>query len=211
MSMAQQEAAQATAEEDQGTRILDAAWSVFMEIGYEGASTAEIARRARVSKRDLYARFGSKQGIIAALVGTRVARMQAPLRQSDCGTRDELTATLRGFGATLLREVSRPGVLALYRLAISEAGRDSGVAAVLDHAGRSTNRAALARLLAAAQRRRLLGTGKPDVMAARFLALLWEDLLPRLLLGVATAPTAEGAARRARDATDALLQLYPVD
>ena len=209
--MARPAAAQPAAEEDQCSRIMDAAWSVFMEIGYEGANTAEIARRARVSKRDLYARFGNKQGIIAALVSTRVARMQAPLRHSDCRTRDELTATLRGFGATLLREVSRPGVLALYRLAISAAGRDSSVAKVLDDAGRSANRAALARLLAAAQRRRLLGTGKPDVMAARFLALLWEDLLPRLLLGVATAPTPEGAARQAREATDALLQLYPAD
>src|SRR5579872_5966383 len=48
--------------------ILGAAFSVLMERGYAGASTLEIARRARVSKRELYAAFGSKEGILAALM-----------------------------------------------------------------------------------------------------------------------------------------------
>ncbi|HEY4834688.1 MAG TPA: TetR family transcriptional regulator, partial [Bradyrhizobium sp.] len=36
------------------TRILDAAFSAFMESGYAETSTLEIATRARVSKRELY-------------------------------------------------------------------------------------------------------------------------------------------------------------
>ena len=196
-------------EEDQRGRILDAAWSVFMELGYSGASTAEIARRARVSKRDLYARFGSKQGIIAALVSTRVARMQAPLRRADCVTRAALATTLHGFGTAVLREVSRPGVLALYRLAIGEAESDSAIGGVLDRAGRGANRASLADLLADAQRRGVLGGGDPDAMAACFLALLWGDLFTRLLLGVASPPSPAEAQRRVRDATATLLRLHP--
>jgi AcrR family transcriptional regulator len=196
-------------EEDQRGRILDAAWSVFMELGYGGASTAEIARRARVSKRDLYARFGSKQGIIAALVSTRVARMQAPLRRADCATRAVLANTLHGFGAAVLHEASRPGVLALYRLAIGEAETDTAIGAVLDDAGRATNRTSLANLLADAQRRGLLGSGDPGAMATCFLALLWGDLFIRLLLGVARPPSPAEAERRARDATATLLRLHP--
>jgi AcrR family transcriptional regulator len=196
-------------EEDQRGRILDAAWSVFMELGYGGASTAEIARRARVSKRDLYARFGSKQGIIAALVSTRVARMQAPLRHADSTTRAGLAATLHGFGAAVLHEVGRPGVLALYRLAIGEAESDTAIGAVLDNAGRGANRASLANLLADAQRRGLLGGGDPDAMAACFLALLWGDLFTRLLLGVSRPPSPTEAQRRARNATAMLLRLHP--
>jgi len=42
-------------------RIIEAAFAVLMERGYAGASTIEIATRAKVSKRDLYALFGSKQ------------------------------------------------------------------------------------------------------------------------------------------------------
>ena len=48
--------------------ILIAAVSVLMEKGYARASTLEIATRARVSKRELYAEFGSKRGILEALI-----------------------------------------------------------------------------------------------------------------------------------------------
>jgi AcrR family transcriptional regulator len=40
-------------------RILRAAFLAFMEDGYAGTSTLDIATRAKVSKRDLYANFGS--------------------------------------------------------------------------------------------------------------------------------------------------------
>ncbi len=48
--------------------ILAAAYDVLMEQGYARAGTLEIATRARVSKRELYAEFGSKRGILEALV-----------------------------------------------------------------------------------------------------------------------------------------------
>ena len=48
--------------------ILIAAVGVLMEKGYARASTLEIATRARVSKRELYAEFGSKRGILEALI-----------------------------------------------------------------------------------------------------------------------------------------------
>src|SRR2546429_5911023 len=47
-------------------RILEAAFSTFMERGYAETSTLEIATRARVSKRELYALVGSKQGVLMA-------------------------------------------------------------------------------------------------------------------------------------------------
>src|SRR6516164_9323661 len=42
-------------------RILRAAFEAFTEDGYADTSTLEIARRAKISKRDLYANFSSKQ------------------------------------------------------------------------------------------------------------------------------------------------------
>src|SRR5215467_7649224 len=42
-------------------RILTAAFEVFQERGYAATSTLEIATRARVSKRELYALVGNKQ------------------------------------------------------------------------------------------------------------------------------------------------------
>jgi AcrR family transcriptional regulator len=48
-------------------RVLGAAFSAFQEFGYAGASTIEIATRAKVSKRELYRLFGNKRAIGAAL------------------------------------------------------------------------------------------------------------------------------------------------
>src|SRR5579883_2135565 len=100
--------------------ILIAAVGVLMEKGYARASTLEIARRARVSKRELYAEFGSKRGILEALVATGAARMQMPLDGAAITDRDSLVDALVRYGSTALKALSTPHVLAINRLAIAE-------------------------------------------------------------------------------------------
>src|SRR3984885_12862182 len=55
-------------------RILDAAFAAFMKHGYAATSTLEIATRARVSKRELYATVGNKQEMLIACISQRAAR-----------------------------------------------------------------------------------------------------------------------------------------
>ena len=190
-------------------RILGAAFALFVQRGYAGASTLEIATRAKVSKRDLYSLFGSKQAMLSACIAERAARIRVPLHLPPPRSRAALTATLLAFGTTLIGEMSRPEVLATYRLAILEAERTPDVARTLDLEGRVGTMAALADLLRAAQVAGLLGPGDPRAMAEQFTALLWGGLLVRLLLKVAEQPDAREAERRARAATDALLRLHP--
>src|SRR4030081_3695299 len=59
-------------------RILDAAFAAFMEGGYAETSTLEIATRARVSKRELYALVGSKKKMLVACIRKRPKRLQVP-------------------------------------------------------------------------------------------------------------------------------------
>ena len=49
-------------------RILSAASDVFLATGFEKTSTAEIARLAKVSKRELYSHFADKRDLLAAFV-----------------------------------------------------------------------------------------------------------------------------------------------
>lgn len=190
-------------------RIIDATFHVLMEKGYAGASTREIARRARVSKRDLYALFESKEGILAAMIRGRAQRMRQPLALPDVADRAALAEVLRQFGVSLLREGSNPAVTAIMRLAVAEAERAPDLARRLDEEGRRPTRAALAALLTLAQARRLVGDGDPEAMAGEFLALLWGDLPMRLLLRLAEPPSAEAIDRRAGDAVAAFLALHP--
>jgi hypothetical protein len=121
-----------------------------------------------------------------------------------------MVTALTNFGATLLREASRPEVLAVYRLAIAEAERSPDIASTLDKLGRAATREALGRMLANAQEAGLLGRGKPREMADDFTTMLWRGgLLTRLLLRLTPSPSAAECERHASAATEALLRLHP--
>jgi len=188
-------------------RVLGAAFSAFQELGYAGASTIEIATRAKVSKRELYRLFGNERAMLTACIIKRARRMRLPLDLPASRDHQALAKTLTTFGMTILREVCNPSVLAVYRLAIAES--DPEIAHVLDNAGREANHAAFVELLTKAQASGPFGAGEPKKMAARFFALLWGDLLVRLLLRVTDAPTLKEMERMAGAATEALLRLFP--
>jgi AcrR family transcriptional regulator len=189
-------------------RILDAAFSAFMERGYAETSTLEIATRAHVSKRELYAVVGNKQEMLAACISERAKRLHVPADLPVPRDRETLARTLVGFGALLLREVSDPTVIGVFRLAIAEAARAPEVARALDSLGRDASRTALREILAQATMDGLL-IGQPVELAEQFAGLLWGDLMVSLLLRVADRPTPQETMRRARGATDAFLQLHP--
>jgi len=189
-------------------RILDAAFSAFMRLGYSGASTSQIARLARVSKRDLYAHFGSKQAMLAGCVAERAEHMRRPLALPPPADRDGLRESLLHFGTAILRELGRPEVLATYRLAIVEAENALDVAVTLDRHGREANREALTGLLTVSRERGLL-TGEPGEIADLFLAVLLSGgILVRMLMRLATPPSEEEALRRAETATHCLFRVH---
>ena len=67
-------AAQAEALPD---RLLDAAFGHFTEVGYEGATMDQIAKRAGASTKTLYSRYGNKAEILEAVVMRNVERTVA--------------------------------------------------------------------------------------------------------------------------------------
>src|SRR6201997_1761898 len=190
-------------------RILSAAFAAFMKGGYAAASMLEIASRARVSKRELYALVGNKQEMLIACISARAKRFSVPANLPVLRDRETLAQVLASFGTKLVREISDPTVIAVFRLAISEVVQAPEVARVLNSIGRETTRAALRKIMAGAQASGLL-TGRPAELARQFAGLLWRDLQVNLLLGVAERPNPREIAGRARDATAAFLQLHPL-
>jgi AcrR family transcriptional regulator len=188
--------------------ILEAAYHVLVERGYAGASTLEIATRARVSKRERYAEFGSKSGILRALIAATAARMQLPLATAEIHGRDDLAAALVHYGATALGELTSPHVLAINRLAVAEAGRSTELGGILEDTGREPNRKALIDLLARARAAGVLGPGEPGAIAGEYFSLLMGDLMYRLLLGVVPRPGLKEIGKRAQAATRLILALH---
>ena len=189
-------------------RILEAAFAAFIERGYGATSTLEIATRARVSKRELYAQVGNKQEMLVACIRKRAQRFAVPTDLPLVRDRETLKHVLASFGTKLVREVSDPTVIGVFRLAIAEANQAPEVAQALDSIGREASRAALGKIIAQAQESGLL-TGSPAELAEQFNGLLWRDLLVSLLLGVKKRPNPREIAERSRGATAAFLQLHP--
>jgi AcrR family transcriptional regulator len=190
-------------------RILEAAFAAFMKSGYATASTLEIATRARVSKRELYALVGNKQEMLIACISERAKRLDVPAGLPVLRDREILKQVLASFGTKFVREVSDPAVIAVFRLAIAEAVQAPEVARALNSIGREASRAALRKIMAEALASGLLA-GRPAELAEQFGGLLWRDLLVSLLLGVAERPNPREIAVRARDAAAAFLQLHPL-
>jgi len=190
-------------------RILEAAFAVFMKRGYAAASMLEIATGARVSKRELYALIGNKQEMLVACISERAKRFEVPADLPVLRDRETLAQVLASFGTKLVREVSDPTVIAVFRLAISELTHAPEVAHALDSIARERSRATLRKIMAGAQASGLL-SGRPAELAKQFAGLLWRDLQVSLLLGVAERPSPREVAGRARDAAAAFLRLHPV-
>ena len=188
-------------------RILEAAFAAFMKNGYAMTSTLEIATRARVSKRELYALVGNKQEMLISCISERAKRLGVPADLPAVRDRETLAQVLASFGTKLVREVSDPTVIAVFRLAIAEAVHAPEVARALNSIGREASRAGLRKIMAEAQASGLV-TGRPAALAEQFAGLLWRDLMVSLLLGVAERPNSHEIAERARDASAAFLQLH---
>ena len=189
-------------------RILEAAFAVFTKGGYSAASTAEIATRARVSKRELYALVGNKQEMLIACITKRAKRWHLPAELPVLRDRKTLEHVLVSFGTHLVHEISDPTVIAAFRLAIAETSHAPEVAKTLDSIGRETGRVALRSIMGQAKKSGLL-KGDPAELANLFAALLLGDLMVSLLLGVAKRPSAPEIAKRAENAATAFLQLCP--
>lgn len=79
-------------EPDRRTRILDAAESAVAELGFAGASLRDIVLKARVNLATVYYYFGSKHGLMEAVLKRRFG----PLRQEHLALLRQLEAGAHG-------------------------------------------------------------------------------------------------------------------
>jgi transcriptional repressor AefR-like protein len=122
-------------------------------------------------------------------------------------TPDALATLLVEFGVSILKTVCHPEVLTVFRLAIAESDRAPEIARTLNSHGREANQKALTGLVRKAQARGLVRAGAPRALAARYLAVLWGDLMIGLLMRVREAPNEREIEVRARAATETLMAL----
>ncbi len=103
-------------------QVTQAAEALFLAHGYGAVSMDQIAKTAGVSKATLYAYFPSKDVLFATIVSDK--GLDNPLGE-DLFAADvvDLRASLEAIGHRMLRFMLRDRTLAIYRIALAEAGR----------------------------------------------------------------------------------------
>lgn len=148
-------------------QILTGASAVFAEHGYEGASMSAIARQAAVSKGTLYNYFANKADLFAAFVEQccreKLPVALAPVRE-DSPPREILTAVARA----MVRLITQPDSLMLYRIIVSEAPRFPQLGAVFWENGSRVAIATLANWIREQEANGTLKTDDPVFAAEQF-------------------------------------------
>jgi AcrR family transcriptional regulator len=117
--------------------LLDAAESVFVELGYSAASMDDIARKAGMSKKTLYRIFNDKESLFAAVVDARRAVLAAMIAEIDTTGSQAADKVLRSWLGKVAGFALAPRQVALHRLVIAEAQRAPELARAFYQAGSS--------------------------------------------------------------------------
>ncbi len=153
-------------------------------------TTAAIAREAKVSKRAIYELFDTKEALLAAVIRRSIGGMTEVLRLSPPQDRAGFYEALRAFGATFLSFILHKERIALYRMAISEAGHGTGtLGSTLMAEGLGGVVQQVEAFFAAAEERGLLSRMGAIPLSGVFLAVLIGSSQMRLLLGAVDSVT----------------------
>jgi len=150
--------------------IMDAARTVFLRKGYDGASMDEVAALAAVSKQTVYKHFADKKRLFTAIITGDISAtetlthgMVAALPDSE-----DIEKDLRQFARRHITDVTQPHLIQLRRIIIAEAERFPELAQTWYASGPERAHATLADQFHALARRGLLRVDDPLLAAQHF-------------------------------------------
>ncbi|MDR3742579.1 MAG: TetR/AcrR family transcriptional regulator [Terracidiphilus sp.] len=186
-------------------RILDVTARVFLERGYERASTAEIARRAHTSKQTLYGLFPSKAELFVAVISAHTEDLFArhvEYIESGAPPHEALT----DMGQRLLKLFTAPKFLKLYRILVAEAPNFPDLARLLWTTCMVRGRELLAEYLRTCR----VGGPRYERSASQFISFILGDYVINHMLNPDLVLSDSALRIRVRDAVNDFLLLHPV-
>lgn len=182
---------------DVDRRILDAAASLFLRLGFDATSCEQVVAQAGAGKASLYARYANKEALFAAVVRDYVEHSLAPA--GDVSLDPPLNVRLKAVGYSILTHSLQPDVVALMRVVLATAHRMPDLARLADQIGRDRAVGRVAATIVG----RAAGADAIDralPVANMFIDLIFVPMQMRALLGDDPAALALGADRRIVDA-----------
>jgi AcrR family transcriptional regulator len=190
--------------------IIEGARRVFQAEGFDGASMAQIAQAAGVSKGTLYVYFANKEALFEALVVQDRQRAAEALFQVDEDETDP-SVLLTHLGLSFLTIMVKPQHIALIRMVMGASEKFPRVGRVFYEMGPCSG---LARLTAVLERLEAAGRlsldGDAELAAAQFFALAQGKLVKPQLFGQEESPTEDEIRRTVDSAVRVFLKAYGV-
>ncbi len=190
--------------------LLSAAFDVFTEKGFRGATMLEVAARAQASKVTLDRRFESKESLLCSLLAWGCRRDMLEPEEIERLSAGDPVEMLNTYALTVLTMMMRPEALALYRIVVAEGGRLPEVGRIFDSFTREPS-IEMMRVIG----ERLVATGVCAIenhgeFADDFIGLLRGDFFQKAVIGAGRLPRRAAIEAHARRATARLLKAYAV-
>ncbi len=167
--------------------ILQAAVEVFLERGYADATVDAVVDKAGGSKATVYAMFGNKEGLFAAVAADCAERFAASI--GAVPVCESLETSLRRIARAYLDIVLHPTKLAMFRMISGDCGRLPEVGDVFYRLGPEAATRAVGKFLRDCAARHGGELADADALAGYFLGALRGSLFNRVLLNPTRAPT----------------------
>ncbi|MGI5499899.1 TetR/AcrR family transcriptional regulator [Lentzea sp. CA-135723] len=192
--------------EQKRAAIVDAATTLFLESGYDKTSLARIADAAGVSKATLFKQFPTKAELFDAIVTDYWRTEEGALTPQPGDPRRGLTALGRRYVALL----TRPGMVALFRIVIAEAPRFPELGQTQFKLGKQPFFDAVRDYLELEHDEGTLDVADPVLAATQFLGMISNFAFwPRMLL-MNWSPTEKAMAHAVDEAVHTLLARHEV-
>lgn len=185
--------------------ILGAAFQVFVDKGFHGATMLDIATRARASKKTLYARFNDKAALFRALIAWGIRQNLPEAIPADDGNPER---ALERHARTVLSAMFRPESLGLVRIVSAEAVRFPEIGRVFDEMVRKSSVAILDALADRLTKSKRVSIRDKSRFGEDFIALVRGDIYFRVLTGAVAVPSEAEIRRQAAHALRILLAAY---
>jgi AcrR family transcriptional regulator len=152
-------------------KILDTAAALFFSEGYGAASIDEIARRAQIAKRTLYARYENKAALFSAVVHRIIQRMRPqPQATEDLFHGSSITDSLHHIAKVMLHAALSPEAVAMYRMVLAEATRFPELALIMNEHG--ARQEAIRRIAELLHRDAKISPPQADFAAEQFIVMV---------------------------------------
>jgi TetR/AcrR family transcriptional regulator, mexJK operon transcriptional repressor len=196
-------------DDDRVSELLDVAAEVFIEHGFEGASTNEIARRGNCSKTTLYARYPTKEKLFLAVLERRMELILSDFTTT-LQPEPPIEQTLKEYCFRLMQLVLSENQRGMVRVVSMESSKFPDLAKRFYELGPGRGVAILASYMEEQIKRERLIKENPQIMAEHLMSLITGGYVRWTMLGLPDNIGLKEKKQRVGAAVEMFLRAYSI-